>query len=399
MSDHSHTPEAKADYFNPQRAGSLAAMFGAAGVLGLIISLVLGWFNPGQFAFSWLFATCFFFTLCMGALFWTLVHHATDAQWSVLVRRQLENVSMLIPVIGVFFLVAIAFIAPLLYKWWTMPTGIDPSFDGKNGYLSHGWFIGRAIFYFAIFSLLAWRLRRNSVDQDADGHPVYTIRMRKLGFIGIPTLGLGITFAAIDWLMSLDYHWNSTMWGVYIFAGAAGSALSLLVLILQFLQSSGHLRGVNQEHYHIIGKLMLAFCIFWAYIGFGQYMLYWYANIPEETSYFIRRNTETWWYLSTLLVVGHFFLPFPVLLFQAAKKTSTWIRWIAIWMLLMQLLDIYVVVLPILHVKGVSPSWLDLTTLIGIGGILGFFFMKSLPKTSLSPVRDPRLPESIHLSN
>jgi hypothetical protein len=189
------------------------------------------------------------------------------------------------------------------------------------------------------------------------------------------------------------------MWGVYIFAGAAGSGLSLLVLILQFLQSSGHLKGVNQEHYHIMGKWMLAFCVFWAYVGFSQYMLYWYANIPEETEYFIVRNTESWWLLSTALVVGRFFVPFAILLLRSIKKKPHQLCWMAGWIVFMQLLDMYIVVLPALHEDGVRLSILDFLPLIGIGASLAFFYLRIVGKSSLFPTRDPRLIESLRLTN
>ena len=147
--------------------------------------------------------------------------------------------------------------------------------------------------------------------------------------------------------MGLDYQWFSTMWGVYIFAGAALSSMCVLVLIVTALRGAGYLQQVvNLEHYHIMGKLMLSFTIFWAYIGFSQYMLIWYSNIPEETVYFLRRNTASWWYLSQFMVVGHFFVPFLLLLFQRAKKTPTFLCGMAVWILLMHMLDIYIVVLP-----------------------------------------------------
>jgi len=142
----------------------------------------------------------------------------------------------------------------------------------------------------------------------------------------------------------------------------------------------------------------LAFTIFWAYIGFSQYMLIWYANIPEETIYFRIRNTESWWYFSQFLVIGRFFLPFPVLLMQATKKTK-YINYVAVWILLMQLLDVYVIVLPALHPTGFSPSMFDLFSFIGIGGLMGWLFLRNLVKSNLFPMRDPRLLGSIKLSN
>src|SRR5438876_608852 len=223
--------------------------------------------------------------------------------------------------------------------------------------------------------------------------------MRKLSFISLPLFALSLTFGACDWLMSLNYKWFSTMWGVYIFAGAAGSSMSLLVLVITGLRRAGYLQDiVTLEHYHIMGKFMLAFSIFWAYIGFSQYMLIWYANIPEETIYFRLRNTESWWYFSQFLVVGRFFLPFPVLLLQATKKTR-FINWVAVWILVMQLIDIYVIVLPSLHRTGFSPSIFDALSLVGIGGILGWLFFRNIGKSNLFPTRDPRLLGSLKLAN
>ncbi len=200
--------------------------------------------------------------------------------------------------------------------------------------------------------------------------------------------------------MGLDYHWFSTMWGVYIFAGTALSSICVLVLIVTALRGAGYLQQVvNLEHYHIMGKLMLSFTIFWAYIGFSQYMLIWYSNIPEETVYFLRRNTASWWYLSQFMVVGHFFVPFLLLLFQRAKKTPTFLCGMAVWILLMHMLDIYIVVLPALHVAGVRPNPLDFFSLVAIGCTLAAVFLKRLGDSSLFPARDPRLGKSIALKN
>ena len=182
--------------------------------------------------------------------------------------------------------------------------GMIPFSTRKRAYLNWHFFVIRAIFYFAFFSGAAFLFRRFSVRQDRMGIPRYTLKMRKVAFIALPLFALSLTFGAYDWLLGLDYHWFSTMWGVYIFAGAAGSSMSLLVLVITALRNAGYLKDiVTMEHYHIMGKWMLSFTVFWAYIGFSQYMLIWYANMPEETEYFIRRNTESWNSLS--LLSGH----------------------------------------------------------------------------------------------
>jgi hypothetical protein len=223
--------------------------------------------------------------------------------------------------------------------------------------------------------------------------------MRKVAFAGLPIFGLSLSFAAFDWVMGLNYHWFSTMWGPYIFAGAAGSSMSLLVLVVTALRQAGYLKVVTLEHYHIMGKWMLAFSVFWAYIGFSQYMLYWYANIPEETEYYLVRNTESWWPLSLLLVVGRFFGPFAILLLQGIKKRPHQLCIVAGWIMLMQALDMYLIVLPSLHGTGVHLSIWDFLCPIAIGCSLAFLYLRLIGKTSTFPVRDPRLIESLRLRN
>jgi hypothetical protein len=400
MSEHGHAPVLPApEFFDRSSTGVLSLWLIGAGALGLIVSLIGALVSWQQFAFSWLVAFAFFFTLCAGSLFWVLVHHATDAEWSVVVRRQLEHLATLMPVMALFF-VPVLLCAPVLFGWWTLSPGADPVLDAKAAYLNVPFFIVRAVLYFVLLAGAAYLLRRASVRQDSDGSPEHTLWMRKVAIAGIPAFGVALTFGAVDWLKGLDYKWFSTMWGVYIFAGAAGSAMSLLVLVITGLRQAGYLkRVVTVEHYHIMGKLMLAFCVFWAYIGFSQYMLIWYANIPEETSYFLRRNTETWQVLSSFLVLGRFFIPFPILLLQATKKNPAWLCAVAGWIVFMQLVDIYIIVMPMLHQDGVHFSWLDPFPLLGIGGTLGFLFLRKIGTTSLFPTRDPRLKESLGLQN
>ncbi len=400
MSDRTHVlPAPEGEFFETSRFAGLSLICGAIGLIGLILSFIGAFISPVQFSYSWLFGFIVFFTLCIGCMFWTIVHHVVDAEWSVVVRRQLENIAMLMPVLAVLFL-PIWLWRKYLYRWMDIPVGIDPGLDAKRSYLNWEFFLGRAVFFFVALTLVAWFLRKLSVQQDRDGNPRYTILMRRLAFVGLPVFALCLTFGAFDWLMSLNWHWFSTMWGPYIFAGTAGSSMALIVLVIAALQKAGYLKEVvTVEHYHIMGKWLLAFTVFWAYIGFSQYMLYWYANVPEETQYFLIRNTESWNVLSWILVIGRFFVPFALLLPRITKTTVKYLCLIAGWILLMQVLDMYVVVLPALHGTGVHLSILDFLPLIGIGGTLAFFYLRIIGKTSLFPVRDPRLLESLRLTN
>jgi hypothetical protein len=298
------------------------------------------------------------------------------------------------------FFIPIVIFRHTLYEWMNIPVGHDPILDSKRGYLNWNFFIARAVFYFVFFIVATLLFRRFSIRQDRDGNPAFTINMRRLAFISLPLFGLSLTFGAYDWLLGLDYHWFSTMWGVYIFAGAAGSSMSLLVLVITALRKAGYLKEtVTTEHYHIMGKWMLAFCVFWAYIGFSQYMLIWYANMPEETEYFIRRNTESWNAMSLFLVIGRFFVPFALLLVQGLKKKPHRLCLIAGWLVFMQMVDIYIVILPALHGPGVAVSIWDLMPLIGMGATLAFVFLWIARRSSLFPNRDPRLLESLHIVN
>jgi hypothetical protein len=391
-------PTPEGEFFETNRFSGLSLLLAAGAVVGLILCLVGAFVSPLQFSFSWLFGFIYFFTLCCGCLFWTIVHHATDAEWTVVVRRQLENIALLLCALAIFA-IPILLLRHQLFTWMDVPPGQDHALDLKRRYLNWPFFLFRAVLYFVLLGGVAFLLRRFSVAQDRDGNPRCTIWMRKISFAGLPIFGFALSFAAFDWLMGLNYRWFSTMWGPYIFAGAVGSSMSLLVLVITALRKAGYLNVVTMEHYHIMGKWMLAFCVFWAYIGFGQYMLYWYANIPEETQYFLVRNTQSWWPLSLLLVFGRFFGPFAILLLRSIKKHPHQLCWVAGWMLLMQALDMYIVVLPALHGTGVRLSIWDLLCPVAIGCSLAFLYLRIVGRTSMFPTRDPRLIESLRLSN
>ena len=400
MSDRSQAmlgPEG--EYFESARFSGLSILLGLIAFVALALCGAGAAIDPTQLSFSWLFAFAFYFTLCAGCFFWTLVHYATDAEWSVVVRRQLENIAVLLAVMAVFFL-PILFLRHHLYEWMNILPGKESVLDSKRAYLNWNFFVVRAVVFFGFFIIASQLLRRLSVRQDKDGNPKFTIWMRKVAFASLPMFALFLTFGAFDWLMSLNYRWFSTMFGVYIFAGTAGSSMSLLVLVITALRNAGYLKDVvTKEHYHIMGKWMFAFCVFWAYIGFGQYMLIWYANMPEETQYFLIRNTESWWTLSMLLVIGRFFGPFAILLLQSIKKHPHQLCYVASWIVFMQMLDMYIVVLPALHGTGVHLSLWDFIPLVGIGAALAFVYLRIVGKTSLFPVRDPRLVESLKLVN
>lgn len=394
MKEHESPPE----FFDYRHLGMGYLATLAVAVLFTVLLIVGAVLDSRQFGFSYLFAWLFFFTLAVGAQFWTILHHAVDAEWSVVVRRQLENIGALIVPLAILF-IPLVFVAPQLWSWMSPAHSHDPLLLAKQAYLNAPFFWLRTVLNLAVFTTVALLLRRSSIAQDHDGDIRHTLQNRRISFrFGVP-FALCLTFASIDWLMSLDYRWSSAIWSVYLFAGAVLSALCLLVVIVTALRSVGHLAVVTSEHYHIMGKLLLSFTIFWGYIAFSQYVVIWYANIPEETNYFLVRTTGSWWALSQFLVIGGFFLPFLALLFLGTKRRPALLCAVAAWLLLMHALDLYIIVLPCLHPGTALPSLWDFVSFLALGSILLAVYLKRLGDSALYPIRDPRLAPSLALKN
>ena len=354
----------------------------------------LGLADPKQFGFSWLFAGSFFFTIVIGCLFWVVVHHATDAAWSVGIRRQLENVSCLLPLL-ILLLSPLLLVAPQVWEWMSLSPAKNHELAEKAAYLNVNFFWIRTAFYFLLFTIVALVLRHNSLLQDKDGAAIHTLRNRRLAFLTIPIGAVSLSFWAIDWLMGLQWKWNSTIWGLYIFAGTALSSLCVIILLANALRNAGYLRQIfTNQHNYALGKLLLAFTLFWSWIAFAQYMLIWYADIPEESAYYVIRSSGSWKALGILLVAGHFVVPFTLLLFRSPKSSARFLGLVAGWILAMHLLDIYTIVLPVLHPAGFHPAVLDVSALLAIGCTLGAVFLKQLGDSPLWPSRDPRLAEA-----
>jgi hypothetical protein len=411
MSNHSHVPAPET--FQSKGMSRFMIALLAVGIISLVVALLIGFIAPSgseerrQFIFSWLFAFLYFFTILIGCLFWILLHHSTDSGWGIVVRRQMENLAALVPWMLLFF-IPIFLLRYDLWQWLTdiHKPDLQPALRDKLSYfnlpvgpITIPFFWVRALLYFAYFVGAALYFRRNSIKQDGDGDPKRSIQMRGFSFPGLLLFAVCTTLMAFDWMASLDYRWASTMWGVYIFAGSAGASMSLIILVVFALKNAGYLSFVNEEHYHIMGKLLFCFSIFWGYIGFAQYMLIWYGNIPEETEWFLRRNVESWNTLSTAMVVGRFFIPFLYLLFEYTKRNAKLLAAISVWVLIMHLLDTYITIMPFVHPNGFQIDLLDVLCVFAIGCPLTFIFLRTLGKACLFPAKDPRLLESLKLSN
>jgi hypothetical protein len=378
----------------------LPAVGGMLAVLGLGLSAYLGRSDPRQLYFSYLVAYLYFLSLALGAQFFVLVQFATRSGWSVAVRRMAEHTMGTLPLFALLFIPVVLGLHQI-YDWTgAAAVAADHLLQHKRPYLNEPFFLGRAAIYLVAWSGIGIWFRRQSMAQDASGERRITRRLQAVSAPALIVYALTVTFASFDWLMTLDPHWYSTVFGVYFFAGAVVCHFALLALLALALRRAGLAAGViTVEHLHDMGKLLFAFVCFWAYIAFSQFMLLWYANIPEETIFYLRRLTGSWSSVSVLLALGHFVAPFFFLLPRTVKRSSGGLLLGALWMLGMHYLDLYWLVMPRIHPEGVRLSLLDLSTWMGVGGVFLAGLGWLMRHAALIPLKDPRLPESLSFEN
>jgi hypothetical protein len=374
-----------------------------AGAAALLVSLALaagGADDWRRFFFAYLVNFAFVLSLALGALYFVVLHHLTHSGWSVVVRRVSEALSATLPLLAVLFIPVLLGLNEL-YPWSQAAiVARDHVVQGKAAYLNVPFFVARWVLYFAVWSLTARFYFRRSLLQDSSGDAFLTVQMERRAAPAMVLFGITLTFASIDLLMSLDPQWYSTIFGVYYFAGSVVGIYALLTALMFALQGSGFLRNaVTVEHYHDLGKLLFGFVVFWAYIGFSQYMLIWYANIPEETGWLARRQQNGWGWVGLLLLFGHFLLPFVALLSRGPKRRPRLLVTAAAWMLVMHWVDIYWLVAPAGSPANPLPHLIDLTLLLGLGSLFLAGAAFAVRGRSLVPERDPRLEESLAFEN
>jgi hypothetical protein len=385
------------------RATKWAIAAAIVGLLGFVGASVVASGTDGGTDYllqTYLVSFAFFLSLSLGGLFFVMLQHVTRAGWSVVVRRIAEVIATNV---WLMVLLAVPIVVGLdhLYHW--AHPGIadhDPVIAAKIGFLNPSFFITRLIVYFVIWSVLAWFFYRTSVAQDASRDVALTRRMEVLAAPGIVLFALSLNFAAFDLLMSLDPHWFSTIYGVYYFSASVLLFFAVMPKILVWLQMHGLLKdAVTVEHYHDIGKFMFAFIVFWAYIAFSQYMLIWYGNVPEETEWFLKRQTGGWTAISLTLLFGHFVLPFLMLISRRVKRRPLPLAVIGVYVAVMCWVDMYWLVIPEFSPGVARFGLLDVLVYLGMAGIYSAVLVWRLGRASLVPEGDPRLKESLAFEN
>ncbi len=353
-----------------------------------------------QASFSYLFGFFFWLTLALGGLFFVLLHHLTRAGWSVPMRRTAEAMASTLPAFLVLF-IPIIFAMHQLYPWMRPEVlKAEPSVAVKTGYLNETFFLIRAAIYLLIWTILARRMVKPSINQDYSGDSHVTAKLQSFSAGGMLLFAMSLTFAAFDWIMSLEPTWYSTIFGVYIFAGSALAMYALMALMGTALRRLPHMQNViTIEHMHAIGKFIFGFTVFWAYIGFSQYFLIWYANIPEETMFYKLRFVPGWVNASWALLLGQFALQFFIMLPREAKRVPAWLVIGASWVLTFHMLDIYWLVMPNRDPEGMHVTATDVGALLLVGGVFFSLVLRQLRGEALVPLRDPRLEEALLMEN
>jgi hypothetical protein len=401
----------------PLPIATLATRFLIGGLVGLALTAVgaVAMHNKQAVALSYLIGVTYWAAVAIGMLLLISIHHITDAGWSTVIRRQYEHGLSAFKWLFVLFLPLLicAWVKPgLIWPWMDVnhvlpgghgTVGQDVLYTKKASFLNLNMFTGMTLGFFAVWVWLSARLRKASFTQDVDGDPKWTFMNRKTAAFGIPLTALALSFAAIYWMKSLEYHWFSTMYGVWFFANCMRAALAIAVVITCWLYVRGDYKGIyNPTQFHTLVALAFAFVVFWGYVTFSQYFLIWNANVPEETFWYNIRESGDWWYIGMLILFGHFFVPFIAWLFYRNKSERKPALIISLWVAVIILVDLCYNVLPALKDAHDEPLpffsinllWV-LTSVIGVGGICGWSYLRSFATTKIIPIRDPRIVESL----
>ena len=364
------------------------------GIIVIGVSLILAFLSPVQFFRSYLFAYVFWVGLALGSLAITLLHHLSGGRWGAVIRRVLESGTRTFPLLLILFLPLIPGIRSL-YLWSDQEkVAADHILQQKTAYLNVPFFLGRTALYFVVWLLLAYLLNKWSRQEDQGSTARLQSRFQFLGGIGLLLYGLTATFASIDWMMSLEPHWFSTIYGLLVITGQVLSAFAFVIAVASVLMQYEPLsEKLTTTLFHDLGKLMFAFVMVWAYLAFSQFLIIWSGNLPEEIPWYKHRLTHGWQLLGLFIVVFHFALPFLLLLSRDLKKNPRLLAMVAVGVLFMRIVDLYWTIGPEFHQQGLTVHLLDILLPVGMGGIWLAFFFKQLKGWPLLPVNDPNLQE------
>jgi len=364
------------------------------GIAGLVIGLIGAIINRGEFFRAYLLGYVFWLGIPLGCFAILMLQHMSGGVWGLVTRRVLEGATRTFPLLAVLF-IPLLFGLSRIFPWASSEAlAADPelshSVEEKRLYLNVGFFIGRALFYFAVWIVVTIFLNRWSREQDKTGERLITQRLQGLSGPGLVLYGLTVTFAAIDWIMSLDPKWFSTIFGLLIMGGQGLAAMAFVIAVMVLLATRKPMSEVlKPQHLHDLGKLMLAFLMIWAYFAFSQFLIIWAGNLPEEIPWYVKRIQSSWKWVGIGLIALHFALPFVLLLSRDLKRNARLLSIVAIGVIVMRFVDLIWLTGPELHGGSFDLNWMDFILPVGIGGIWLWFFVTQLTSRPLLPVGDP----------
>jgi len=396
-----------ATYAAPPIVGRLQQRAFLIGIVALVLCLVGWFFNHASFYRAYLVAYIFWLGISMGSLAFFMIHNLTGGGWGFAVRRLLESATRTLPLMILLFApVLVGLLTNELYGWTRPPTlELQRAVEYKHPYLNVPFFIIRAVLYFVIWGVMIYFLNKWSREQDFTADPRILDRMQNLSGPGIVIFGLTATFAAFDWLMSLEPEWVSTIFGMLIAVGWGLSSLAFAITMATVLARREPMASVIVPvNFHDLGNLMLAFVMLWAYLAFSQFLIIWSGNLPDEIAYYLPRVRNGWEFLGLVVITLQFAVPFVLLLSRDLKRHPGQLTLVALLVMIMRLIDLYWLVAP--SARFIEADWhvrlldivLNILAPVGVGGLWLWYFAGQLQKRPLLPLRDPRLQETLEHS-
>ncbi len=378
------------------KVSKLGYLLTGVGLLIIVVSFLTN-FKRGAFDYLWIYM--FLTSVGLGGLLLTALEYLVGATWSVPFRRVCEFIAAIIPLL-IILVVPLLFSMHDLYHWTHADiVAKDEILTAKKSYLNVNFFLIRVAFCLIVWSLFYFFFTKNSKKQDISKDPTLTRKNIKLSVIFAPLFFVSLTMAAIDWMMSLEPHWYSTMYGVYYFAGTMVCGLAIVTFISILLKENGNLNPrVGNDQFYSLGTLLFGFNIFWGYIAFSQYILIWYADIPEETYWYMMRWQNGWQYVSMALLFCHFVIPFLVLMPRSTKVNLKLLKVMSVWMVLAHMLDLYWLIMPSYSNGGPVFGWQELGMLLFAPGLVMIVFAMKSGKENLTPVGDPKLEAGLNFT-
>ena len=363
-------------------------LVGIAATLLAITGFIL---DREQFLRSYLFGYLYWLGMAVGCLAILLMHHTVGGKWGMMIRRMCEAGARTLPYM-IILLIPILLNLPVLYPWARPEAAHDANLLAKSAYLNVPGVLVRTVLYFVIWALYAYLLSKWSAEQDRTGEERYTNKMRRVSAAGLVVFTYVTTFAFFDWIMSLEPHWFSTIYGAMFLIGQMLESFAFMILLVIVLSRMPPIKDyLTAQHLHDLGNMMFAWMVLWAYLSFSQFLIIWAGNLPDEIPWYLRRLKGGWGWVALTIVIFNFFTPFALLLLRKVKRDASRLFKVCALLIIIRLVDDYWIIKPAFYNEELKITWTDFVTPLAVGGVWLSVFFWQLKSRPLLPLRDPRL--------